>query len=78
MPFHQKLKNISHLSALWNDDVDLGLVVGADRNIFNLPHDEQTVDNATKDDVFPIQELALCTGDEELAAVWILTWLKNF
>ena len=73
MPFHQKLKNISHLSALRNDDVDLGLVVGADRNIFNLPHDEQTVDNATKDDVFPIQELALCTGDEELAAVRILT-----
>ena len=57
MPFHQKLKNISHLSALRNDDVDLGLVVGADRNIFNLPHDEQTVDNATKDDVFPQQQL---------------------
>jgi hypothetical protein len=62
-------KRESHLSAFGNIDVDLGLVVGAHRYVFDLPEDEEAVDDSAEDDVLPIQELTLGAGDEELATV---------
>ena len=68
---------ISHLSALWNHDTNLRLVVGAHRNVLYLSHDEKAVNDTPEDHVFPVQEFALGTRDEELTTVGILAWKKH-
>ena len=69
---------ISHLSALWNHDTNLGLVVGAHRHVLDLSHDEKAVNDTPEDHVFPVQEFALGTRDEELTTVGILAWKNTY
>ena len=56
----------SHLSALRYFDLDLGSVVCSRRHVLDLPHDEETVNDATENDVFLVEEVAFCAGDEKL------------
>ena len=43
--------NASHLSALRYFNLDLGSVVGSRWYVLDLPHDEETVNDATENDV---------------------------
>ena len=63
----------SHLPALADGDGEARFVVGPDGNVFNLPHDEQTVDDAAEDDVLVVQEIAFGARDEKLTTVCVLS-----
>ena len=54
------------MSALRYFNLDLGSVVGSRWYVLDLPHDEETVNDATENDVFLVQEVAFCAGDEKL------------
>ena len=54
------------MSALRYFNLDLGSVVGSRWYVLDLPHDEETVNDATENDVFLVEEVAFCAGDEKL------------
>ena len=56
------------MSALRYFNLDLGSVVGSRWYVLDLPHDEETVNDATENDVFLVKEVAFCAGDEKLKA----------
>lgn len=47
------------------------LVVRSDRNVFDFPHYEKSVDDSSKDDVLVVEEITFSAGDEELTAVCV-------
>ena len=60
------MHSASHLSALRYFDLDLWPIVGSRRHVLDLSHDEKTVDDAAENDVFLVEEVAFCAGDEKL------------
>lgn len=67
----------SHLSTLCDDDGELRLVVGSCRHILNLSHDQQTINQFSKHDVFPIQPVAFSAGNEKLAPISSWTTVRH-
>lgn len=63
----------SHLPTLGDHHRQLGSVVLPGGHVLNPPQGQQAVQQLSKDHVFPVQEVALGTGDEELAAVAVGT-----
>lgn len=68
-----------HLPTLRYDNWYFWFVVWTGRNIFYLPHHQQSIYNSSKHNMFTIQEIALGTCNEELAPVCVFTaiCLKN-
>ena len=64
----------SHLSALRYFNLDLWSIVGSRRHVLDLPYDEETVDDATENDVFLVEEVAFCAGDEKLKKEESKSW----
>ena len=62
----------SHFSALRYDDRYFGFIVGSRGNVLDLSDDEETLDDASEDDVLGVEEVALGASDEELTAVGVL------
>lgn len=61
-----------HLTTLTNADRQARFVIGSDRNVFNFPHNQQSVNDSAEHDVLVVQEITFGAGDEELTAVRVL------
>lgn len=59
------------MSALRNNDRQFRFIIRARRDILDLPHHQQSVEDAAEDDVFVVQKVAFGARDEELAAVGV-------
>ncbi|TGZ45636.1 hypothetical protein DBV15_04718 [Temnothorax longispinosus] len=66
-----------HLSTLRYRHRNLWLIVRSSRNILHFPHNEKTIDNSTKDNVFAVQEITLGARNEELTAVGVLAAVRH-
>jgi len=64
---------VSHLPTLRYDNWYFRFVVWTGRNIFYLPHHQQSIYNSSEHNVLPIQEIALGTRNEELAPICVFT-----
>lgn len=69
---HSNLRNNLHLSALRNHDRKFGLVVRSRRDIFDLAHDKQAIEDATENNVLVIEEVAFGASYEKLTTVGVL------
>lgn len=65
-----------HLPALRYYHRYFWFVVGSNRNIFNLPHNEETVYNASKYDMLVVKKLAARARDVKLTAISVLATVR--
>lgn len=66
---NNKTKNISQFTTQIDHYRQTWLVVTASWDILYLPHDQQSIDNLPKHNVFSIQEVTFGAGDKELATI---------
>lgn len=59
----------SQLTALRYGHRDLGSIVGTCWYVLDLPHDQEAVDNSSKDDVLSVEKVALGACDKKLTSV---------
>jgi len=67
----------SHLTTFGNLNDKLRAVVRPSLDGLNLPQGEHPVDDAAKDDVLPVEKVALGGRDEKLAAVGVGTGIGH-
>lgn len=59
------------LSTLRYDDWQFGFVVRASGNVFDFPHYQETIQDASENDVLVVEEVAFGASDEKLTAVGV-------
>eukprot|EP00308_Calcidiscus_leptoporus_P017889 CAMPEP_0119357022 /NCGR_PEP_ID=MMETSP1334-20130426/5490_1 /TAXON_ID=127549 /ORGANISM="Calcidiscus leptoporus, Strain RCC1130" /LENGTH=184 /DNA_ID=CAMNT_0007371173 /DNA_START=329 /DNA_END=883 /DNA_ORIENTATION=- len=65
------MSRLSQLPGLRDEDGQLGLAIGANGDVLNLPHREHAIDHLPEDNVLAIQPVARIACDEELATICI-------